>query len=116
MEWWFGGIHYADVTCAQSGSHTGFLNILKHGIVKLAVRIHFTLKDVVVRHLGCLLGHQGGLGSVVPSEQMFAALGGLKFIPDSLDDVGALLLEGLLQSCYLSLHLFYGRVCRGQRR
>ena len=69
-----------------------------------------------MRHLGCLLGHQTGLGGVVRSEQMLAALGGLKFVPDSLDDVGAFLIEGQFQSCYLSLDLFHRRVGRGQGR
>ena len=34
-----------------------------------------------------------GLGGVVLSKQMLAALGGLKFVPNSLDDVGAFLAD-----------------------
>ena len=92
--WRFGGINHADIARAQCGGHSGFLNVVKHGVVKLAVRVHFALENIVVRHLGCLLGHQTGLGSIVRSEQMLAALGGLKFVSDSLDDVGAFLYRG----------------------
>ena len=70
------------------------LDVLKHGVVKLAVRIHFALENIVVRHLGCLLGHQTCLGGIGPSKQMLATLGGLKFVPNSLDDVGPFLIEG----------------------
>src|SRR6266849_9762244 len=45
---------------------------------------------------------------------MLAALGGLKLVADSLEDIGAFLLEGQFQSRYLSLDFFHGRVGRGQ--
>ena len=112
----FGGIHHADVARAQGGGHAGFLDVAQHGVVKLAVGIHIALEDVVVRHLGRLLGHEAGLGGVVRRQQILAALGGVVFVADALDDVGAFLLEGRLQAVHLGLDLLYRRVGRGQGR
>ena len=92
-----GGIDDAHIAGVQRGGDAGFLDVLEHGVVKLAVVIHLTLEDVVVRHLGGLLGHDTGLGVVAGGEQFLAALGGLEFVLDAAGDIGALGLPGGFQ-------------------
>ena len=92
-----GGIDDPHIAGVQRGGDAGLLDVLEHGVVKLAVVIHLTLEDVVVRHLGGLLGHDTGLGLVAGGEQSLAALGGLEFVLDAPGDIGALVFQGGFQ-------------------
>ena len=74
----------------DGGRQTGFIDLLQHGFIELAVGVHLMLQSVVVRHLGGHLRNQRRLPRVHGREACLAPLSGHIVILYRLADAAAL--------------------------